>query len=150
MTTEQLTADQKVEKLLAAVAVQRKEVDALDAQTKRPWETNCSFKLEWAAVPVNLQTAPLTMVLSLTAELVMRRSASAEAARILGLEDATITLSGFSYEAWEADFKKRVAIIRLQEKRKKLDDVEARLNQLVSPEKRREMELAAVEAELLS
>lgn len=143
-----LTTDQKIENMLKKVAAQRAEVEALERDTKRPWETNCSFKLEGAYSAVNLQVANVTQVHNLMTDLVLRRNASAEAAKILGIEVPEPTVSGFTYGQWEADLKKRVAIITLNEKKKKLDDQESRLNKLVSPEKRRAMELAALEAEL--
>jgi hypothetical protein len=41
-----------------------------------------------------------------------------------------------------------MAAINSREKKRELDDLEARLNKIVSPEQRREMELAAIAASL--
>lgn len=143
-----LSADQKIEQLLAALKKQRDEFDAAEALTKRPWRTNCSFGREGLGGPVNIVTASQSVIVNLMTELVMREQAAGTVTTLLGLPVEPVRHGQYTMEEWTADFRKRIAIIQLAEKRRKLDDQEARLNQLVSPERRREMELAALAAEI--
>lgn len=140
--------DEKIDQLLATVKTQRAEVDSTEKVAKRPWETNCSFHPVQASAPINIQTASMDMVHHIMAELLVKHNASGAAAELLGIPAVAPRYSGFTFEQWTADLQKRVAVITLNEKRKKFDEMEERLNKLVSPEKRREMELAALEAEL--
>lgn len=146
MTTN--TVDTKIDVMLASIKKQRAEVEALEKILKRSWETNGSFNYGSNTVPTNIQTANAATLQSILADLINKQNAMGQAAKILGIESPSTLISGFTYEQWEADFKKRVAKIQIDEKKKKLDAAEARLNVLVSPEKRREMELAELEAEL--
>lgn len=148
MTTATNSVDTKIDAMLASIKKQRSEVEALEKILKRSWETNGSFNYGSNTVPTNIQTASATTLQSILADLINKQNAMGQAAKILGIDSATNLISGFTYEQWEADFKKRVAKIQIDEKKKKLDAAEARLNVLVSPEKRREMELAELEAEL--
>ena len=50
---------------------------------------------------------------------------------------------------WKSDFQTRVNQISIQEKRKELAEIEARLNAIISPELKAQMELEAL-TELLS
>ena len=148
MTNATNSVDTKIDVMLASIKKQRSEVEALEKILKRSWETNGSFNYGSNTVPTNIQTASATTLQSILADLINKQNAMGQAAKILGIDSATNLISGFTYEQWEADFKKRVAKIQIDEKKKKLDAAEARLNVLVSPEKRREMELAELEAEL--
>ena len=49
---------------------------------------------------------------------------------------------------WIEDFKKRIATIHFQKKKEKLQELEKRLNGILSTEQRREMELKAIMADL--
>ena len=48
--------DKKIEELFAVVKAQKIEVEKAEKESKRSWNTNCSFKL-YGSTPVNLQTA---------------------------------------------------------------------------------------------
>ena len=148
MTTATNSVDTKIDAMLASIKKQRSEVEALEKILKRSWETNGSFNYGSNTVPTNIQTASAATLQSILADLINKQNAMGQAAKILGIDSSPNLISGFTYEQWEADFKKRVAKIQIDEKKKKLDAAEARLNVLVSPEKRREMELAELEAEL--
>lgn len=55
---------------------------------------------------------------------------------------------GSPVEDWLADIKARIAKVKIGEKRKKLEDLEKRLNAIVSPELRAQLELEAIEKAL--
>jgi hypothetical protein len=65
----------------------------------------------------------------------------------LGVE-YNFTWLGFSVDEWKEDFQTRVNQISVQEKRKELAELESRLNAIISPELKAQMELEAI-AELL-
>lgn len=55
---------------------------------------------------------------------------------------------GYSYEDWASDIKGRIDKLSIENKKKELEQLEARLNKIVSPELRAKMELEAIEKEL--
>jgi hypothetical protein len=76
-----------------------------------------------------------------------RKDKSESAAKDLGVE-YNFTWLGFSVDEWKEDFQTRVNQISVQEKRKELAELESRLNAIISPELKAQMELEAI-AELL-
>jgi hypothetical protein len=57
-------------------------------------------------------------------------------------------LYGYLISDWIDDFKKRIATIQLKEKKEKLKSLEVRLHAIISPEKKRQMELDAIMKDL--
>jgi hypothetical protein len=78
-----------------------------------------------------------------------RRDKSESAAKELGV-DYNFTWLGFTVEEWKDDFQTRVNQISVQEKRKELAELESRLNAIISPELKAQMELEAIEKLLSS
>jgi hypothetical protein len=76
-----------------------------------------------------------------------RKDKSESAAKELGVV-YNFTWLGFSVDEWKEDFQTRVNQISVQEKRKELAELESRLNAIISPELKAQMELEAI-AELL-
>jgi molybdenum-dependent DNA-binding transcriptional regulator ModE len=76
-----------------------------------------------------------------------RKDKSESAAKDLGVE-YKFTWLGFSIDEWKEDFQTRVNQISVQEKRKELAELESRLNAIISPELKAQMELESI-AELL-
>ena len=58
--------------------------------------------------------------------------------------DYKFTWLGFSVDEWKNDFQTRVNQISIQEKRKELAEIESRLNAIISPELKAQMELEAI------
>ena len=71
-----------------------------------------------------------------------------EAAKALGVSAPDFIWQNFSVADWLEDIKTRIDKIQIADKRKKLETLEKRLNKVVSPELRAEMELEAIEEEL--
>ena len=69
---------------------------------------------------------------------------------ILGPDEKppAFTWNGYSVLDWLHDIKLRVGQIRIKAQREKLQELEARLDKIISPERRRELELQAIEREL--
>jgi hypothetical protein len=62
--------------------------------------------------------------------------------------DGEFKWQGFTLEQWRADIQTRMNKIQITAKRKELEDMEKQLNNLISPERRREMELEALTKKL--
>jgi hypothetical protein len=75
--------------------------------------------------------------------LIDRKDKSESAAKELGV-DYNFTWLGFSVDEWKEDFQTRVNQISVQEKRKELAELESRLNAIISPELKAQMELDAI------
>ena len=56
--------------------------------------------------------------------------------------------NGFSVNDWIDDIKTRINKVQIASKKVKLEHLESRLNAIISPELRAEMELEAISAEL--
>lgn len=147
MTTE---IDSQVSALFDVVAARKAEISKMQATISRGWITNCNYRID--REEINIQTANLAAVVRIMTDIVMRRSAKAEAVEALGLKGAAgieeDAINGFAFESWIADLNKRVASLSIAEKNKALSNLEDRLNQIVSPEQRRAMELQAITATL--
>lgn len=144
--------DQKVLDLIAQVAKQKSEIAKID----RPnWKTNCMFSFLRSRVAmdpnvINLHVESDIRVLAeiagfLHAELINH----AKGCDLLGVSLGTQFLwRGYSCDDWLSDLRARVAKIQIGEKRKKLEALEKRLDAVISPELRAELELEAIAKEL--
>lgn len=144
MTTT--VTDKMIDTMLATIKTQKEKLAELEASTKREWVTNCSFQVD-NTTPVNLQTASQTNLVKLTKVLIQQQELAAKAAELLGLpvEDE---INGFKFDDWITDVRKRLALINLKTEQKRFQELEARVNTLVSPERRRELEAQALMKEL--
>lgn len=71
-----------------------------------------------------------------------------ETAAAMSVEAPAFTWCGFSAADWLADIKTRIDKVQIASKKKKLEELEKRLNAVISPELRAQMELDAIAAEL--
>ena len=62
----------------------------------------------------------------------------------LDIEDEYL-LNGFSLEDWISDIKQKIDIINIKAETKKLNDLETKLNKMLSQDKKTEMELNDIE-----
>ena len=72
-----------------------------------------------------------------------RKEKSESSAKELGV-DYKFSWLGFTTDEWKNDFVTRVNQISIQEKRKELAEIESRLNAIISPDLRAQMELEAI------
>lgn len=140
--------DQKTLDLIKEVKRQKEEI----SQAERPnWITNCSFSHTEGKQndQINLHVeANVKTLIMIVAFLKDRERSYNEAAAELGVEAPAFSWSGFSVADWISDIKSRINKIQIASKRKKLETLEARLNAIISPELRTEMELEAIMGEL--
>ncbi len=140
------TADQLVEQLLEKVEAKKKEIKKIE----RPqWKTSCTFGKDIHSPQViNIQVVNhVDVLVDLTAWVLSYRNNWEQACSSLEVI-CPCKVRGYSCEEWLDDFKTRVDQIQITKKKDELKKLEERLNSLVSPEKRREMELAAIAKEL--
>lgn len=141
--------DQKINELFEVVRKQKAEVDAAEKETKQSWKTNCSVVIPFGRdeSPVNIQTASQEKIKNLVMGLLKHKEYAIEAELVLGL-DSESQYNGFSYDDWISDCKKRIAVLNIRTKKEKLNTLEKRLNDIVSPEQKRQMELDAIVQDL--
>lgn len=147
MAVNDNVTDNKIIELINVVKKQQEEVAHAEKETKRGWKTNCSLNIIGFTQPLNLTVASVENVVKAYGMLITITSNIAEAAKTLGVPAPTV-YDGYSLEDWSDDFKKRIAMIQIKEKKVKLTTLEDRLNSIVSPDARRQMELELIMKEL--
>jgi len=142
MATKQ-TTDEKVKTLFESVQAKKLAIE----KAERPcWLTagNFGYSANSAHDRINIQTlTDVRKIVEMFAFLIDRKEKSENAAKELGV-NYTFTWLGFSVDEWKNDFQTRVNQISIQEKRKELAEIEARLNAIISPELKAQMELEAI------
>ena len=143
--------DEKIQKLFDVVQHKKVELEKITKAENRKWITNCSFAWDEnnLSTRINLQTVsdPKVIVKAL-ARLQQHSDYEKEAAESLGVENYKFEWLSYSLDDWAQDFQTRLAKIQSSKKKQELADLENRLNDLVSPELKREMELAIIEKQL--
>jgi hypothetical protein len=141
MTTN--VTDQKVKELFDLVQSKKLAIE----KAERPcWKTSGNFGYSANSAHDRTQVATITdvrKIVEMYAFLMERKDKSESAAKELGV-DYKFTWLGFTVEEWKEDFQTRVNQISIQEKRKELAEIEARLNAIISPELKAQMELEAI------
>jgi hypothetical protein len=141
-----MSIDNKITELFDVLAKQKIEVEQAERESSRKWATNCSLHFN-GANPINLAAATQEVVRTSVTQLLINQDYTRKASEILGLP-MNNTFNGYSYDSWIEDCKKRIAMLQLRTKKEKLNDLEQRLNAIISPEQRRQMELDAIVKEL--
>lgn len=138
--------DSKINELFETIKHKKAELVQLEKESRAAWATNCSISLG-EHTPINIQTAKDSVVLTIVRELLIHRQYTQEASKLLGLSFDD-KYQNFSYDDWVADCKKRLSVLSIKDKRTQLDDFEKRLDKIVSPERRRELELQSITSSL--
>lgn len=137
------TTDELVKELFDSVQEKKLAIE----KAERPcWETsgNFGYSANSGHDRVNIQTVTdARKLVEMYAFLIDREEKSENAAKDLGV-DYKFTWLGFSVDEWKNDFQTRVNQISIQEKRKELSEIESRLNAIISPELKAQMELEAI------
>jgi hypothetical protein len=145
VNTTEMTTDEKVKALFASV--QEKKI-AIEKAERPVWMTGgqFSYSANSAHDRINIQTiTDVRKIVEVLAFLIDRKEKSENAAKELGV-DYNFTWLGFTVPEWKNDLQTRVNQISIQEKRKELAEIEARLNAIISPELKAQMELEAISA----
>lgn len=140
-------ADERTLKLIEEVKKRKAEI----AQAEKPnYTTNMSFRRQEGARPVNLHVEQdVATLVGVVAFLRQQEAAYTTAAKELELEKPpAFEWDGFTVNEWVGDIKTRLNKVQIKAKKEALAKLEQRLDKIISPELRAEMELAAIEAEL--
>ena len=135
MTT---SLDEKINELLLVLKSKRETLELHQSRSKSSWRTNCSFLLNDSHI--NLQTVRTSGIVSMVSYLLQQREAEKKACELLNIEFRD-KIHNYSYDAWLEDCQKRASYLHIREQENQLNALESKLNQLVSPDKRRELEL---------
>lgn len=138
------SADEKVQRLIAEVKRRRAELSAL----KKPqWLTCCSLQLP-GFERINIQVEQDLTILAVAIGVLSRMRGSIESVFASINLVAPANWNGYLIEDWISDLQLRLKITQIQNQQKHLAKLELALDGLLSPEQRRELELARIEQEL--
>ena len=144
-TATKKTGDELVQELFDKVQSKK----AALAQANKPcWNTSGSFGYSPSnpSGDINIKTLnDKRKIVDMLAFLMDRARAHSEAASALGVT-AAFSWQGFTLNEWKSDFQTRVDQLMYTEKKKELDQLEARLDAILSPEMKRTMELNTIAA----
>lgn len=142
--------DDKVMELLDTVRRQKAAI----AEAERPvFRTNLTFSYTDGSLNQAINVRVITDVAALikmAAHVASQATAYHRAAGELGVFDNVppFMWCNYSAEDWIHDLRLTVSKIRIKSQRDKLQALEARLDLIITPEKRRELEILAIEKDL--
>ncbi len=145
--------DTKIMEMLSLVQQKKADLDQTKKLINSGWKTNCSISLHPDKTsPKNIAVLKKQEIIEVLAFILQTENYIVLAEQELGIS-AKITkthpkIQGYTVSDWKADCKKRIASLDLKEKEAELDTLETRVNAIVSPEIRRQMEITALEKEL--
>ena len=136
--------DGLVLQLLAKVKQKKSEIQTAE----RPvWETNTSFSYNpdaGVSDRVNLQTiSDIRKLVDIHSFIGTKATSWVTSTNRLQV-DIPFAWMGSSAKAWENDIKTRINQLNIKIKKLELDALEKRIDALISPEQRRELELAEI------
>ena len=142
------TIDNAVMDLLKIV--QKKKDEIVAAKKKPGWKTNLSIGYDPDSTKdrTNIMTVKkIDKVVELYAFLLSKQEFINQAKFALDLEKrhAASSYMGYPISDWLEDLKSRAAQLGVEQKQKEMAALDARVNKLVSPDQRREMELEALQ-----
>lgn len=136
--------DKIVDDLMAKVKERREKVGALQ---KPQWITPCSLVLP-GHERLNIQVCNDLGLLAMSCGILMRMKQDMEAASKELDVEIEPKWQNYAIDDWVNDIKLRVKVTQLKREQEKLANLESKLNKLMSPDQRRRMELANIQAEL--
>lgn len=140
----QTDMDKVVDDLMTKVKDRRAKVGALK---KSQWVTPCTLVLP-GHERLNIQVCSDLGLLAMSCGILMRMKQDMEAASTELDVEIEPKWQNYAIDDWVADIKLRVKVTQLKREQERLANLEDKLGKLMSPEQRRRMELADIEAEL--
>lgn len=140
--------DKQVQDLVNLVKSKKAEISKAE---KPDWKTNCTFGYNPDSPQrINIQTvSDVNTLISILSFLIVQQEGFDKAStRLFDTvtigRDSNFKWMGFSLEEWQADLQSRLNKIQITKKKNELDELEGRLNKLVSPELRTKLELEEI------
>lgn len=146
MSTQAGITDDQILVMLQNVTQLQQQLDASKAASDKKWVTNCSYAISQQRV-INLQTANIDGLKELLNHLLHAKANQKQIASILGVLEED-SYNGYKFDQWVSDCKIRMAKLNLYEQAVKLQKMDSKLNELISPEVRRQLELQEVQNSL--
>lgn len=122
--------DERIMQLKGKVEKKRKELSEM--QKNVTTQTNCNLIIGRDIIQINVASTPFLLV---------RLNAYAMSAKDLGMSPDDITISGFSLSKWIHDVKGFLAVEEYRKEKRNLDTLEKQLDNLLSADKRTELEI---------
>ncbi len=145
MAKTQSKDDQLIVQLQDAVEKKKKALKAIN----EPNVTNMSFGFtDSQSDRQNISVQGIDWVVRALAWLIMMKECWEKSANILGVK-AEFKWLGYSYGDWEKDLVRRAGKINHAEEKAKLERMEARLEELLSPDAKKKKELDSMMKDLL-
>jgi hypothetical protein len=142
-----MSKDKQTLELIELIKKQKKEI----ADVERPnWKTNCSFSMGMGCQPVNIQVEPnIGTLINIAAFLLRSNNSYVEVINELSVVDPPIFKhQGYTLDDWIHDINVRIKKIQIKLKKDKLEKLESRLNNIISPELKAQLELEDIQKEL--
>lgn len=141
--------DEKALKLLEVLKAKKEKVEKL---SKPQYLTNMTFYYPMDNKQINLHVCndeeKLFNYFGFIAQtIVFRERAKKELMEVEEIEP--LTYDNFTLEEWRTDFKTKLGVINIRKEKASLKLMEEKINGMISPEKRTELELELMEKELL-
>ena len=131
--------DKIVQDLFKVVQTKKDEI----AKAERPnWETNCAFGYNpEISQRTNLQVITDVLELINILTFIYDKHKSFEVVQEMLGTNYKFKWLGFTFDQWKSDVKTRINKIEISKKKKELGELEIRLDKLISPELKQQMEL---------
>ena len=135
--------DKKILQLKEVVTKKREEVN----QAEKPrWRTNCVFKFRGSEELYNLNVISDPRVLVEILGYLKNEEMAFDLAKTqLGLKNLVFTYRNYSIHDWEADLKTRNDVIHITMKKKELEDLEKKLDSLISSDTKTSLIISDIE-----
>lgn len=141
------------DKVMQLLRIAKEKKDRIATVEKVNWKTNCSFSFnenDSLNSKMNLHAeSNLSTLVKILAHILQQQDFYTQAATKLGV-DVQFKYLGFNVSDWQADIENRINRIKILKEKEELQTIETRLNALISPEKRAELELEQLENALIN
>ena len=138
-------------KTLELISQVKKKKAAIASAEKPVYKTNCSFSYIEGNKngAINLHVADLKSLINIAAFIIERSAIYSTATKVLGVDNPPdFTWDCYTAEDWIDDLKMKITKIQIVTEKNKLEALEERLNKIISPEKRAEIELEDIANQL--
>lgn len=141
-----MSTDDKTLALIKEVNRQKAEISKIE---KPNYKTNLSFTFVEGGAPLNLNViVDIGSLLRMAAFVKGAEETYNRVKESLNVEGPDFSWLGYSASDWMSDFKAKIDKAQVSSKKKKLEQLESRLNAIISPEMRAQLELEAIMNEL--
>ena len=149
-TLSESTTDQTTLTLIEQVQAKKAEIKNVEGSR---YETSMTFSYTGGrqadSINLHVGSVDLETLLKIAGFLHQQCQGYARAAALYEIVDfPQMTWQGYTVHQWWKDIGLRIEVISLNEKRRKLETLEKRLDAIISPELRQRTELEAIQKEL--